>query len=307
MTAERAQRPRQISIARACELLSVSRSWYYGRRLLRLRDDTDLQDAIEKIVFANPGYGYRRVTAELVRNGWRVNHKRVLRIMRHRSWLCRLCRPGRRTTQSNHGHPVFKNLLPQTTVTGINQVWVADITYIRLDTEFVFLAAILDAHSRKVVGWHLSRRLDVSLSLTALEAALASRAVTPGLIHHSDQGVQYAASEYVQLAHSAGLVMSMSRRGKPQDNPQAESFFRTLKVEQVYLTEYLDFADAYQQIADFIDDVYNRKRLHSSLGYRPPEEFEALATAQAKEKGHPGQSTVGAPAPERPMAPAPTS
>lgn len=306
MTAERASRPHSIPVTRACELVSISRSWYYERPNRPSRDDADLQDEIEKIVAEYQYYGHRRVTAELVRRGQHVNRKRVLRIMRERSWLCKLWRPGRRTTQSDHKLPVFPNLLPDARITALNQVWVADITYIRLDTEFVFLAAILDAHSRKVVGWNLSRRLDVSLTLTALEAALASRSPAPGLIHHSDRGVQYAAAEYVQRAQGAGLVMSMSRRGQPRDNPQAESFFRTLKMEQVYLTEYLDLDDAFAQIARFIEDVYNHKRLHSSLGYLPPNEFEALLTGAETKTGHPGRWTVGAPAPERQLAPAPT-
>ena len=306
MTVERDHRPEAVSVSRACELLSVSRSWYYGRRHRQLRSEADLQDEIEKIVLESAGYGYRRVKEELVRRGYRVNHKRVLRIMHERSWLCKLRRRGYVTTQSDHDRPVFPNLLPEAEITGLNQVWVADITYIRLDREFVFLAAILDAYSRKVVGWNLSQRLDASLTVTALEMALNTRTITPGLIHHSDRGVQYAAAEYVTRAQGAGLTMSMSRRGQPRDNPQAESFFRTLKMEQVYLTEYLDFIDAYSQLARFIEDVYNRKRLHSSLGYRPPEEFETLLACEKKQTGHPGRLTVGAPAPERPLAPAAT-
>jgi len=226
--------------------------------------------------------------------------------MRDKSWLCRLQRRGRRTTLSNHGLPVYPNLLKNRAVTGLNQVWVADITYIRLPREFVYLAAILDAHSRKVVGWNLSRRLDVSLTLTALECALAKRRPGPGVIHHSDQGVQYAAGDYVAKAREAGMVLSMSRKGQPRDNAQAESFFRTLKVEQVYLSEYLDFEDAYKQLGHFIEDVYNRKRLHSALGYRAPEKFEAGIARAEDEKGHPGWSTVGVPVPELPMAPVAT-
>jgi putative transposase len=218
----------------------------------------------------------------LERRGQLANHKRVLRIMRDQSWLCRLQRRSRRTTLSDHGLPVFPNLLKEAVITGLNQVWVADITYIRLPSEFVFLAAILDAYSRKVVGWHLSRRLDVSLSLTALECALAKRQIPPGVIHHSDQGVQYAAGEYVAKAREAGMLLSMSRRGQPKDNPQAESFFRTLKMEQVYLSEYLDFDDAQRQIGHFIEAVYNHKRLHSAIGYVPPVEFEAKLAARAE-------------------------
>jgi len=293
-----------LPVARACDLLDLSRSWYYARLPPRREEDLALQDEIEKIVVEFPGYGYRRVTAELRRRELRANHKRVLRIMGEQSWLCRLCRPGRRTTFSGHGLPVYPNLLTGAEIRGLDQVWVADITYIRLPAEFVFLAALLDAYSRRVIGWNLSRRLDVSLTLTALEGALASRRIAPGVIHHSDQGIQYAASDYVSTAQAAGLVLSMSRRGHPRDNPQAESFFRTLKLEQVYLSEYLDLADAYGQLTHFIEEVYNRKRLHSALGYRPPVEFEAGLPVADSIKGHPGRSTVGAPIPERPRAPA---
>lgn len=266
-------------MARACALLSVSRSWYYERARGAPRSDVALQDVIEGIVLEFAGYGYRRVTVELRRRGYHANHKRVLRIMREQSWLCRLQRRRLRTTQSDHGLGVYPNRLKDRAITDLNQAWVADITYLRLQTEFVFLAAILDAYSRKVIGWNLSRRLDVSLTLTALESALRTRPIPPGVIHHSDQGVQYAAAEYVHCAEGAGMLLSMSRRGQPRDNPQVESFFRTLKLEQVYLTEYHDFDDAYRQIGTFLEEVYNRKRLHSSLGYRPPTEFEALVAA----------------------------
>jgi transposase InsO family protein len=287
VTAERDTDAGAVPVIRACELTSVSRSWYYDRQRRVPRDDTALQDEIEKIVVECAGYGYRRVTRELERRGQIANHKRVLRIMRDKSWLCRLQRRSRRTTLSDHGLAVFPNLLKEAVITGLNQAWVADITYIRLPTEFIFLAAILDAHSRKVIGWNLSRRLDVSLSLTALECALAKRQVAPGVIHHSDQGVQYAAGDYVAKAREAGMLLSMSRRGQPTDNPQAESFFRTLKTEQVYLSEYLDFDDAHRQIGHFIEDVYNEKRLHSAIGYVPPAEFEAGIALAQKERDRP--------------------
>lgn len=289
-------------MARACELLNVSRSWYYARPGCLLDAQVALQDEIEKIVVEFEGYGYRRVTAELRRRHIAANHKRVLRIMREQSWLCKACRRRRRTTLSDHDQPVYPNLLKDAIITGPNQVWVADITYICLPREFVYLAAILDAWSRKVIGWNLSTRLDTSLSLMALEAALASRQIGDHTIHHSDQGVQYAASRYVAAAETAGLNLSMSRRGHPRDNPQAESFFRTLKVEQVYLTEYRDLQDAYRQLSYFIEDVYNCKRLHSSLGYLPPVEFEQLFAEDLQPMGHLGRSTVGAPAPQRPLA-----
>ena len=292
MTAERDTEAGAVPVIRACELTSVSRSWYYDRQRRVPKDDTALQDEIEKIVVECAGYGYRRVTRELERRGQIANHKRVLRIMRDKSWLCRLQRRSRRTTLSDHGLPVFPNLLKEAVIEGLNQAWVADITYIRPPAEFVYLAAILDAYSRKVGGWHLSRRLDVSLSLTARECALAKRQIPPGVIHHSDQGVQYAAGDYVAKAREADMLLSMSRRGQPKDNPQAESFFRTLKMEQVYLSEYLDFDDAHAQIAHFIEDVYNAKRLHSAIGYVPPVEFEAKLAAQARAASLPAASLL---------------
>ncbi len=277
-----------LSIRRACELVGIKRSWYYAKPQRLAGNDTKLQDEIEKVVVESEGYGYRRVTHELRRRGYHVNHKRVLRIMREGALLCRLRHRGRRTTDSDHGLPIHPNLLQGRAITGLNEVWVADITYIRLPTEFVFLAVILDAHSRKVVGWELSRSLETEpLTLTALERALASRRVPEGLIHHSDQGVQYAAEAYVSRAQEAGLQLSMGRRGHPRDNARAEAFFRTLKMEQVYLTEYLDFDDAQRQIETFIEDVYNRKRLHSSLGYVPPMEFEEKLQAKQKNKSAP--------------------
>jgi len=279
---------RKLSIRRCCQLVGISRSWYYGKSQRRARSNTKLQDQIEKIVVEFPGYGYRRVTHELRRRGHHVNHKRVLRIMRDGALLCRIRRRSRRTTDSSHGLPVFPNLLRERPIRGLNEVWVADITYIRLPEEFVFLAVVLDAHSRRVVGWELSRSLETEpLTLTALERALASRPVPKGLIHHSDQGVQYAAEAYVSCAREAKLQLSMGRRGHPRDNARAEAFFRTLKMEQVYLTEYLDFDDAYCQIESFIEDVYNRKRLHSSLGYIPPVEFEEKLHAESKQESAP--------------------
>ena len=299
MTQERGPLP----TARACELLSLARSGYYRLLARPLRDETTLQDEIEKIVLECEGYGYRRVTVELHRRGYCVNHKRVLRIMGERSWLCRLRRQRRGTTQSDHGHPVYPNLIRGLAVTRPNQVWVADITYIRLLEEFVFLAALLDLYSRRIIGWELSRRLDVALTLAALQQALAERTVLPGLIHHSDQGIQYAAADYVRTAEAAGLQLSMSRRGRPRDNAHMESFFRTLKMEQVYLNEYRDLADARCQIGRFLEEVYNHKRLHSSLGYRPPAEFEELWEAAQEEMSAsvPGPSALLT---RDPMAPA---
>jgi transposase InsO family protein len=268
----------EMSIERLCELMGVSRSWYYKRPCAeeKAHKDVALRDAIERIVLEFPGYGYRRVTAALRREGWSVNHKRVLRIMREESLLCQLKRRFVPTTDSAHSLGRYPNLIKDTRIDGLDEVWISDITYVRLPTTFCYLAAILDAYSRKCVGWHLSRFIDTHLTLSALEMALAARRPAPGLIHHSDQGVQYASSEYVLRLEEADAQISMAAVGNPYENAKAESFFRTLKMEEVYLKDYRTFEEAQENIGEFIEEVYNQKRLHSSLGYLPPVEFEAL-------------------------------
>jgi putative transposase len=268
----------EISIEKLCELMGVSRSWYYERSTAgkKAHRDADLRDAIELIVLEFPGYGYRRVTAALRSKGWSVNHKRVLRIMREESLPCQLKRRFVPTTDSAHAFGRYPNLIRDLEIDGLDEVWISDITYVRLPASFCYLAAILDAYSRRCVGWHLSRWIDTRLTLLALEMALASRRPAPGLIHHSDQGVQYASSEYVARLQEAGVLISMAAVGNPYENAKAESFFRTLKMEEVYLKDYRGFEEAEQNIAEFIEGVYNQKRLHSSLGYLPPVEFEAL-------------------------------
>jgi len=270
-----------LSIRQLCALLEVSRSWVYARphALTQAERDVALRDAIEQIVLEFPGYGYRRVTAELHRQQWTVNHKRVLRIMRQEALLCHLKRSWIATTDSRHGLPIYPNLLAGLAVEQPNQAWVADITYIRLPTTFVYLACILDAWSRRCVGWQLSHTIDTQLTLTALNQAITVRQPAAGLIHHSDRGVQYASTTYVARLNSIGAQISMSAKGNPYDNAKAESFFKTLKREEVYLNQYETFADAEGQIGRFIDDVYNQKRLHSSLGYLPPVEYESLYNA----------------------------
>ena len=268
----------EMSIERLCELMGVSRSWYYKRPCAeeKAHKDVALRDAIERIVLEFPGYGYRRVTAALRREGWSVNHKRVLRIMREESLLCQLKRRFVPTTDSAHSLGRYPNLIKDTRIDGLDEVWISDITYVRLPTTFCYLAAILDAYSRKCVGWHLSRFIDTHLTLSALEMALAARRPAPGLIHHSDQGVQYASSEYVLRLEEADAQISMAAVGNPYENAKAESFFRTLKMEEVYLKDYRTFEEAQENIGECIEEVYNQKRLHSSLGYLPPVEFEAL-------------------------------
>jgi len=269
--------------------MGLARSSYYyrpgGPSPESQQAEAELQDRIEELALRFPRYGYRRVTAQLRKEGLRVNHKRVLRLMRQSDLLVKCKRKWLGTTDSRHGFRVWPNLYRDTQPTGINQVWVADLTYVRLRWEFVYLAVILDAYSRRAVGWALSRRLEASLTVGALQSALADRQPPAGCLHHSDRGVQYACDDYVQLLQAAGLRISMSRRGNPFDNAQAESFFKTLKHEEVNLTEYRNLEEAVASIGRFIEQVYNRERLHSALGYLSPVEFEqALPPPLAAEK-----------------------
>jgi transposase InsO family protein len=270
-----------LSVRGLCALFGVGRTWYYTHPTPQevAARDTEVRDAVERIVLAFPGYGYRRVTHTLKRAGQSVNHKRVLRVMQQEALLCQLKRAFVVTTDSAHGHRVYPNLLRGLVVERLDQVWVTDITYIRLPQGFVYLAAILDAYSRRCIGWRLSRSIDTALTLAALEHALAARRPAPGLIHHSDRGVQYASGMYVARLEAAGIQISMSATGNPYDNATAESFFKTLKREEVYLADYRTFEEARTNLDRFIADVYNTKRLHSSLGYRPPAEYEATPGA----------------------------
>lgn len=268
-----------------CPLLSFSRSSYYRstKRQDPREKDLELRDQIQRVALEWPGYGYRRITAEMKRQKMVVNEKRVLRLMRMDNLLCVRKKRFLRTTRSDHGMPVYPNLIKGLRLTGLNHVWVADITYIRLLREFIFLAVILDAFSRRCIGWALSRYITTDLSLNALRMALQTRRPGSGLIHHSDQGVQYAATEYVELLRENQIAISMSRKGNPYDNAQAESFIKTLKYEEVHLFEYQSFEEAHDRIGTFLEDVYNQKRLHSALGYRPPAEFEELVLTNGLE------------------------
>jgi putative transposase len=245
--------------------------------------DMDLRDAIQRIALKWPSYGRPRITAELRRQGWTVNPKRVYRLMREDNLLCLRRRRFVLTTDSDHGLPVYPNRARALVLTGLDQLWVADITYIRLAWEFVYLAVILDAFSRRVLGWALERTLEARLALEALRMALEQRQPAAGLVHHSDRGVQYASTHYTDLLKENGIVISMSRRGNPYDNATCESFIKTLKYEEVYRTEYHDLAEARASIGVFLEKVYNQKRLHSALGYLPPAEFEAQLPAQDTE------------------------
>ena len=259
-----------------CALAKVSRAGFYRFPSARSGGDAEikLRDAMQRIALEFPSYGWPRMTQELKRRGWAVNHKRVYRLMREDNLLCLRRRKFVVTTDSAHTLPVYPNLAGAMTLTHLDQLWVADITYIRLRAEFVYLAVILDAYSRRVIGWALGRTLEDTLTLRALRMALDQRRPTPGLVHHSDRGVQYASSEYTDLLHTQGIVISMSRKGNPYDNAIAESFMKTLKYEEVLREDYRDLSQAHAGIGRFLEQVYNQKRLHSALGYRPPAEFE---------------------------------
>lgn len=256
--------------------MGLPRSSYYYQPRGKSGEEDALVSCIEEIILEFSGYGYRRVTHELHRQGLCVNHKRVLRLMRERGLTKRRRRRFVKTTDSAHPYPRYPNLVLGLSVTGTNEVWVADITYIRLQASFVYLAVILDLFSRKAIGYALSPCITTALTLDALAMAIARRRPSQGVIHHSDQGVQYAASEYVEVLKRYGFQISMARTGNPYENAVAESFLKTLKAEEVYLQEYQTLEDARRRLPYFIDEVYNRKRLHSALGYRPPNEFEEM-------------------------------
>jgi putative transposase len=268
-----------VSIRQVCQLLGISRSWFYARepRVPTPRaPEAALLAAIETIILRHPGYGYRRVTAELRRQGHVINGKRVLRLMRDASLLCQVKRYVH-TTQSRHGFQRYPNLTRDLVVTGPNQVWVADITYLHFPRSTGYLAVILDAWSRKCLGWAVSDRLTGPLTEQALAQAIATRQPAPGLIHHSDQGMQYANHAYRARLAQIGAQVSMTATGRPTENARVEAFFSTLKREEVWLNDYQDLADAQQQLTRFLDQIYNTERLHSSLGYRPPAEYEQVA------------------------------
>ncbi len=260
-------------------MLNLSLSSYYYKSkeqvVPKIKKENDLLDHIERIALEFPRYGYRRITHQLEREGVTVNHKRVLRLMRESSLLVVAKRKWVKTTDSNHRYPIYPNLVKDFILTGINQIWVVDITYIRILLGFVYLAVILDAFSRKALGYCISKSLDTELALQALRMAIQRRIPQRGVIHHSDQGVQYASKDYTDELLKYGFKISMSRKGNPYDNAKAESFMKTLKQEEVYLWDYSTFEDTQKRIPYFIDAVYNQKRLHSSLDYLPPNEFEA--------------------------------
>ena len=266
-----------FSVEEACQLARVSRAGFYRAFTAHAPREADaaLRELIQTIALEDRHYGYRRITAELALRGFVVNHKRVLRLMREDNLLALRRRKYLFTTDSRHTYAVYPNLVPEMQLTRPDQLWVADITYIRLRETFVYLAVILDAYSRRVVGWHLDDHLRTELPIGALENAVAQRSPQAGIVHHSDRGSQYCSDEYVRRLHELGFVLSMSRSANPYDNAKAESFMKTLKTEAVYLQQYRDRSHARESIAHFIEAVYNRKRLHSSLDYKSPCRFEA--------------------------------
>jgi putative transposase len=269
---------RRLTIARMVELGGVSRAGLYRFEedgAVGPDPDMDLRDAIQRIALEWPSYGRPRITAALRRQGRKVNPKRVYRLMREDNLLCVRKRKFIVTTDSNHGRKVYPNLASEMVLSGINQLWVADITYIRLEREFVYLAVVIDAFSRRVVGWALDRTIEDDLTVAALQVALELRRPPPGLVHHSDRGSQYASGDYTDLLKAHGCQISMSHKASPWENGGCESWMKTLKYEEVYRQEYRDLAEARASIERFIEKVYNLKRLHSALGYLPPVEFEA--------------------------------
>jgi putative transposase len=275
-----------LTVERMCHWAWVSRAGFY-RYLAEVQppsveQEMNLRSAIQEIFLEHRRrYGYRRIGIELTKRGWQVNHKRIRRLMKEDNLVTLQPRQFMTTTDSEHKLEVYLNLARRMTLSGVDQLWVADITYIRLQTEFVYLALVLDAFSRKAVGWCLDRTLGTELALAALRQALQERQPLPGLVHHSDRGIQYASTAYMQLLQAHQMVPSMSRPGNPYDNARCESFIKTLKQEEIYANEYEDIEALRSHLGSFIDQYYNRKRLHSALGYRTPEEFERLAATGA--------------------------
>lgn len=266
-----------LSVLRMCELAPVSRASFYRHWEERAPAEAEmaLRDAIQRMALAHRFYGYRRVAVLVEREGYVVGAKKVRRLMKEDNLLAARRRKFVATTDSEHDFVVHPNLAEHLLLRDVNQLWVADLTYVHLLAEFVYLAVILDAFSRRTVGWALGRSLEASLPLAALEHAIQSRHPKPGLVHHSDRGSQYASNDYVNRLEGIGAILSMSRPGRPWENGRCESFLRTLKQEEIDARPYRTMEELEQHVAEFIEQIYNRVRLHSALGYVSPEEFEA--------------------------------
>jgi len=273
-----------LTIESACDVAQVSRVGYYRHHQEHAprQVETELRDAIQRIALAHRSYGYRRVVAELRKEGLVVNQKRARKILREDNLLSLRRRRYVLTTDSRHPYWIYPNTASKLKLHAMNQLWVADLTYIRLREQFLYLAVILDAYSRRVVGWQLGETLEASLAVAALDRALAERTVPAGIIHHSDRGIQYCSREYIQRLEEHHFQISMSRKGNPYDNAKAESFMKTLKCEEVHLRQYRDLEDARESIEHFLDEVYNRQRLHSALGYLSPVEFETAEEGRCR-------------------------
>jgi len=267
-----------------CELATVSRASFYRdwEQKAPSEAEVSLRDAVQRTALAHRDHGYRRITPLLQRAGFVVGEEKVRRILRSDHLLAVRRRKFVVTTDSNHRFRIHPNLAESMELTAVNQLWVADITYLRLQREFVFLAVVLDAFSRKAIGWELGRTLETRLPLAALEGAIASRHPQPGLVHHSDRGTQYASNEYVKRLEACGAHLSMSRAARPWENGKCESFIKTLKREEVDARRYASFAELRQHINEFMEQIYNKVRLHSALGYRSPEEFEESQKPEVK-------------------------
>ncbi len=270
---------KRLSVNKTCNALQISKSgfYYWQNKIPKEDNNKKIIKEIHRIALEFPFYGYRRVTVELRNRNKPANHKKVLKMMREEELICRRKKRFKPvTTQSDHNLKVYLNLAKNLNVTGLNQLWLADITYINLGAGFVYLAAIIDLFSRKCIGWSLSRYIDTQLTLDALNMAIAGRRKfdLSKLVHHSDRGVQYAAENYIKRLLEIGAQISMSRKGNPYDNAWMESFMKTLKVEEVYINEYETIFDVHKNIKQFIEKVYNKKRLHSSIGYTSPDKFE---------------------------------
>jgi len=278
-----------------CQLVTVSRASYYRHLEVVLPDEAEMtaRAAIQEVVLAHHRrYGYRRVSVDLRRRGIMINHKRVLRIMREDNLLAIRYRKYILTTDSRHDHQVYVNLAVRMTVTGINQLWIGDITYIRLRTEFVYLAVVIDRFSRRVIGWSLDRTLAARIVVTALQRAIEQRKPPPGVVVHNDQGVQYSSAEHNDVLQANGMIASMSRPANPYDNAACESFMKTLKQEEIYCNRYKDFEELSAHLEEFLEAYYNRVRLHSALGYRSPAEFERDIAAELVSNPSPDAATM---------------